>query len=478
MAEITGYAVEELVGMPFLDIVAPDYRDTIAQRYQLRMSGQKVPSCYETMFQCKGGLIKDVELSAAIIQSRGSPADMLMIRDINDQKLLQKEKDALHSQLLQAQKMEAIGQLAGGIAHDFNNLLTVIQGHSDFAMMEVGKSNSLTRDLEEIGQAARQASGLTRQLLLFSRKQPTKTEPLNLNLTIHELNKMLHRLIGEDITLRVNFEPDLWMVMADEGNLEQVLMNLVVNARDAMPQGGQIVIKTENLTLDQEKTKGFLEARPGNFVRLSVFDTGCAMDEDLLNRIFEPFFTTKEIGKSTGLGLSVVYGIVKQHQGWITVHSQPGQGSAFAVHLPAFPTHRFKKEKTEIITPKELQGKGERILLVEDDEGVRKFTTRVLRENGYIVFEVASAQRAWEIFEQEKGNFDLAVTDVVLADQTGLDLINHLLSLHPGLRILLTSGYLDEKAQWAIISERGFPFLQKPFTIINLLQSVRLIFDQ
>jgi len=325
-------------------------------------------------------------------------------------------------------------------------------------------------------EAAGRAANLTRQLLLFSRKQPMEPTLFNINRTIDDLLKMLYRLIGEDITIIPVLESHLWSILADEGAIEQVIMNLAVNARDVMPEGGSLTIKTENVTLDEEYSKIIPEARPGQFVCLSIADTGCGMDTKTIERIFDPFFTTKGAGKGTGLGLSVVYGIVKQHEGWINIYSEPGQGSLFRVYLPAL-SSKAKKEEGEAIPLQKFQGKGERILVVEDEEEVRKLTVRILRDYRYSIIEASNGQEALKIFEQAKIKFDLVLCDVVLPDQTGIELVDQLLSRQPGILVLLVSGYTDQKSQWPVIKKRGFRFLQKPYNLTELLRTLREIIE-
>ena len=287
---------------------------------------------------------------------------------------------------------------------------------------------------------------------------------------------MIHRVIGEDITIKIGLDPDLWTVLADEGNIEQVIMNLVINARDAMPGGGELTIRTKNLTLDNEQAKLVPDSRPGQFVNLSIADTGCGISKDTLPRIFEPFFTTKEVGKGSGLGLSVVYGIIKQHEGWIHVSSEPGKGAQFAICLPA----SFMSPETKVkesASVKKFRGRGEHVLLVEDEEGVRKLTATMLWENGYEVRAAANARDALSIFGQERGNFDLLLSDVVLPDQTALELADQLLLLRPRLRVLLISGYPDKQSQWSVIQERGFRFLHKPVSLVDLLRTIREVIE-
>jgi len=387
-----------------------------------------------------------------------------------ERKRAEEEKERAQAQLLQAQRMNGIGTLVSGVAHEFNNLLGAIQGFAELAMMQVDEADPSHADLRKIVGVAERGARLTRQLLLYGRKHPMEPTLLNLNGMVGHLLEMLNRLIGEDIAINIDLEPDLWTVRADGSSIEQMIMNLAINAREAMSEGGNLTINTENVTLDEEDCKAIPEARPGKFVCLSVADTGVGMDEEIMQRIFEPFFTTKKAG--AGLGLSVVYGIVKQHEGWIDVYSEPGQGSTFKVYLPAL-TIKPEDEIEETISLQDLQGSGERILLVEDEEDVREFLARVLRENGYVVFGSANAKEAIDIFETEKGEFHLVFTDVVLPDSDGLQLVDQLLSRNPQLGVLLNSGYTDDRSQWPVIRERGFPFLQKPYALARLLQATR-----
>jgi CheY-like chemotaxis protein len=297
-------------------------------------------------------------------------------------------------------------------------------------------------------------------------------EPFNINNTVEDVLKMLSRLIGEDIVTYTGLTSDLWAVRADEGQIVQVLMNLAVNSRDAMPKGGRLTIKTENITIDEEDCRRYGYERPGRFVCLSVNDTGVGIDGESLRHIFEPFFTTKEVGKGTGLGLSVVYGIVKQHGGWTDVYSQPGQGSTFRIYLPAF-SGQPEDGKKEMAPLKEFGGAGEHVLLVEDQQEVRELVMTVLRDNGYVVLEAESAEEAAVIFEREKENLKLVFSDVVLPGKSGVQLVEELVSLKPELHVLLSSGYTDERSQWSVIRERGFRFLQKPYTLPDLLGTVR-----
>lgn len=393
---------------------------------------------------------------------------VLIFRDITKQRNALKEKARLEAQLRQAQKMEAVGRLAGGIAHDFNNLLTVIEGYADLALAKVDENHLLHADLDEIRKASVRASGLTRQLLLFSRQQPTKSVPLDVNEAINGLVNMLTRLLTENVTLTRRMVEGLWMVEGDPGSLEQVILNLVVNARDAMPRGGEIVVTTENIHVDEKLCKVCAQARPGDFVRVSVRDSGVGMDQDTMMHLAEPFFTTKKPGEGTGMGLAVVYGIIKQHGGWMQVESKPHEGSLFSAYLPA--TARVvEKERDKQVPPKGLQGKGERILFIEDNNAVRKFGTRGLSEQGYTVFAAANAQEAEVIFEKEGGNFDLIFSDVVLPDESGPMVVERLLKRKPGITAVFTTGYSKGRADWSIIEKGAYSYLLKPYSLSDML---------
>ncbi len=471
--DMMGYSVEEAKGLHFSRLVHSDDLAMVQERFSNWLSGKEVSWNYEARCLTKNGNTIYTDINASTIEKEGKiTGAQIIIRDITKRKQAEAEKKRLEAQLIQAQKMKAIGTLAGGVAHDFNNLLTSIQGYTDLAMMDLDMDNPGYSHLKEVRRASVRAANLTRQLLLFSRRQPIEMTPVNLNHTIEDMIKMVRRLIGEDISIVTDLEEELWTINADPGNIEQVIMNLVVNARDAMPEGGKITIRTENARLDEVDCKLTSDARPGNFVCLSITDTGTGMDKKTIERIFEPFFTTKELGKGTGLGLSVVYGIIKQHKGWINVSSEPGRGCKFRIYLPSVST---KPERTEEyrVSPVKFRGKGERILLVEDEQAVRKLNTETLDRNGYAIFPASNAKEALDIFERENGDFALVFSGVVLPDKNGLELIDEILSHKPDLHVLLTSGYSDEKSLWQAIHERGFRFLQKPYSLDHLLRAIR-----
>lgn len=413
----------------------------------------------------------DLELTCNTYSIDSKKLIQCNLRDITERRQGEKEKDKIRAQLFQAQKMEAIGTLAGGVAHDFNNLMTAVQVSTDVAMMKVDETDLIFRELKEIRFAAMRASGLIRQLLLFSRKQLMEFQALNINLTIENLIKMLQRLIGENIAINTEFHENIWNIQADPGNVEQVIMNLSVNARDAMPNGGKLSFRTDNVVIDKAFCKIKPDASPGDFVRLTVEDSGEGIPVEVISRVFEPFFTTKGPGEGTGLGLSVVYGIVKQHGGWIDVASENGKGTVFNVYFPASgEEEEVKEEEKESI--KSLKGKGQRILLVEDEEKVRESTQKAMDRCGYEVIAVSNAAEALTLFSKRKGDFDLVFSDVVLSDRSGIELADDLLSKKKDLHILLSSGYTDHKSQWPLIREKGLRFLQKPYTLAELLKAI------
>ncbi len=382
------------------------------------------------------------------------------------------ERQELQAQLLQAQKMEAIGVLTAGVAHDFNNILGAIQIYADIAQMKCDKGLPLGNELNQIISATERAAGLARQLLLFSRKQPLELAPLELARIVEELLKMLRRIIGERIKVRTLIEPGCRRIVGDIGGIEQVVMNLAVNARDAMPEAGILTIGVGNVEVVEAYCSVVLGARPGPFVRLFVEDTGCGMDPGTQQRIFEPFFTTKEAGKGTGLGLSVVFGIVQQHRGWITVRSAPGAGTRFEVFFPPADEASAAAVAENRSSAEELSGQGERILLVEDEASYRAIATEALRANGYLVDSVAGATEAERWLRESPGAYALLFSDVALGDGDGFELANRVQALSPGIRVLLTSGYMDDASHLSRIRSAGIPFIAKPYALSALLIAI------
>jgi len=375
---------------------------------------------------------------------------------------------ALEEQLRQAQKMEAIGQLAGGVAHDFNNMLTAILGYAELLTEQIGPDQPLGRDVQEIAMAAERAAALTRQLLAFSRKQTVKPVPLSLNAVVEALEPMLRRLITANVTIRTALDPHVRVVLADETQLEQVLMNLVVNARDAMPDGGTLTIETRNETIRKSDLARLPDCEPGDYAVLSVSDTGCGMTREIQGRIFEPFFTTKERGRGTGLGLAAVQGIVRQLGGGISLYSEPGCGSVFTIFLPK--TDLLPENACDDPPPMPEAGT-EAILLVEDEVGVRSFTRTVLQRYGYRVIEADSAEAALARVRRYDGTVDLLLTDVMLAGMDGGELAQWVWRERPEMRVLFISGYADPDVRQALPAYANL--LEKPFTAHSLLSRVR-----
>jgi PAS domain S-box-containing protein len=383
------------------------------------------------------------------------------------------ERKQLETQLVQAQKMESIGQLAGGIAHDFNNQLGIILFDVDLLLAGSEQHLDLRDDLLKIRKVVLRGANLARQLLLFSRRKQIEPRPTDLNHHVQELRKMLGRLLGETVIIQPNLAADLWRVSADPGTMEQVILNLAINGRDAMPEGGTLRFETRNIGLDERYCRHHSQARCGQFVCLEVQDTGVGMTEDVRLRVFEPFFTTKEEGKGTGLGLSVVYGIVQAHLGWIDVDSSPGVGSSFTVYLPALEQDGAVPGPTTGIQPARHRGHGERILLLEDERELRDRAAKALRDHGYSVAACGSLVEARAAFQDADGAFDMVVSDVVLPDGRGTDLVFQLRDAHPGLAALLTTGYVDDHPDWERASRARLRVLEKPFTGDQLIDQVQ-----
>jgi|GEM_PF-1937770 len=380
------------------------------------------------------------------------------------------ERKKLEEQLFQSQKMDAVGRLAGGIAHDFNNLLTAISGYSDLIISDMTSEDPHYNDIKEILKAADRSSSLTKQLLAFSRKQMLQPIDINLNKVVQNIEKMIHRLIGEDVQFFTFLKDGLDTVTADKGQIEQIIMNIIINARDAMPTGGNITLMTGNITIDAETSNTIPDSRPGNFVCISIEDTGMGIEESHVDKIFEPFFSTKGPDKGTGLGLSVVYGITAQHNGWINVKSQLGSGTTFDIYLPS---HSSEPEEVIIEVKKTIiKGQGECILLIEDQQEVLNFTTKALTKYGYIVKSATNGKSAIELFNNEDGNFDLIFSDVVLPDISGTQIISYMKEKKPNIPVILSSGYTDQKSQWDIIREKGYRFLEKPYALNTLLKTI------
>ncbi|MGZ8450061.1 MAG: response regulator [Candidatus Deferrimicrobiaceae bacterium] len=379
----------------------------------------------------------------------------------------------------QSQKMEAVGRLAGGVAHDFNNLLTVINGYSEVLLRRLGENDPARREVGEIHKAGERAAALTRQLLAFSRKQMMESKPIRLNEIVSGMVAMLRRLIGENVALATSLAPEPWIVVADPGQVEQVVLNLAVNARDAMPSGGTITISTENVALVAPEDRDGYVLPAGRYVRLGIADTGCGMDAETMSHMFDPFFTTKERGKGTGLGLASVYGIVKQSGAYISARSATGRGTSFEVYFPiaegSDPAESLKPGPTA--DSGKSARHGENILLVEDEEMVRELVQEGLRRDGYSVLAAGNALEAISLLERHSRPIDLLLTDLMMPGMNGMELARRLMSSHPGMKVLLMSGYSEEEIGKFVGKEPGSAFLQKPVTPSLVSRKVREVLD-
>jgi two-component system cell cycle sensor histidine kinase/response regulator CckA len=417
----------------------------------------------------KGGASITVEVFWRAIKLAGRSYRVAVIRDITDQR-------ELEERFRQAQKMEAVGRLAGGVAHDFNNLLTVIFGYSDVLLQGL-EPGPLHEAMQEVRRAGERAAALTRQLLAFSRKQTLVPEVLDLGDVVSGLSTMVERLIGEDIKVSVVVSPSLGRVKADRGQLEQVVMNLAVNARDAMPKGGSLIFGLQNVEFDDAYAATHAEVKPGPYVLLAISDTGTGMDAETQKRVFEPFFTTKETGKGTGLGLSTVYGIVHQSGGAIDVYSEPGQGTTFKVYLPRFAGDAAVPRAVSAINPA-LRAASETVLVVEDEAAIRQLTKLILQKAGYTVLLAESPVAAERIAGSHPGPIHLMLTDVVMPGMRGPELAERLLRARPDLRVLYMSGYTDNAIAHHGLLDAGTEFLQKPFTPLRLTQKIREVLSR
>jgi PAS domain S-box-containing protein len=457
---------EQVLGKSILDFIHADYHALVRERIRILESGKPVPLSEERIIRLDGSLV-DVEISASPFLEDGAHAVQIVCRDISDRK-------SLEAQFHQAQKMEAVGQLAGGVAHDFNNLLTVILGISGF--LEAQLPDPMRGAILEIRKAGERAAHLTRQLLAFSRKAVVEPKVLDLNALVADIEKMLKRLIGEDITLTATFDPALGRIKADPGQIEQVIVNLAVNARDAMPRGGKLTIKTCNVELGDDYTMLHPQVKPGRYVMLAVRDTGSGMSEETKAHIFEPFFTTKGPGKGTGLGLATVYGIVTQGGGHLQVDTELGQGTSFNVYFPLVDSCRSASDSgyaTKLIP----HGK-ETILLVEDEAGVRAVTRLTLQALGYTVLEAVTGEEAIRICETYREPIDLLITDVVMPAMGGQQVAERVAACKQGIKVLFVSGYTDDAVVRHGVLESEVAFLQKPFTQASLGRKVREVLDQ
>lgn len=467
---ILGYTPEELKQTSAFEQIHPDDRDRVARAAasaQKSGSGQAV----EYRMRDKTGQWRTLESTASAVRNKNGEVEKLIIvnRDVSERRLLEK-------QFLQAQKMEAIGRLSGGVAHDFNNLLGVIIGYAEVLEDETTSAAARHEGVDQILKAGRQAASLIRQLLAFSRQQVLEPKIVDVNAIVRDTEKMLHRLIGEDIELITQLDGAVSKIKVDQGQLEQALINMAVNARDAMPNGGQLKIQTDNFYMDEQTTRKYhYPVLVGAYVRITISDDGAGMSSETLARAFEPFFTTKEKGKGTGLGLAMVYGFVKQSGGYIDLNSEPGIGTSIRIYLPHV---NQVSENTEpvAISKESLTGNGT-ILVVEDDAPLRKLTVHHLQSFGYRVLDAQDAASALSISSASAENIDLLLTDVVLPKVNGRDLAKMLLEKRPDLHVLFTSGYTGQSVERGNILEENCNFLPKPYTRGSLAQKVREVLE-
>ncbi len=463
----TGYRREEVIGRTSLELKFWERHEDRA-RLVAMLEEQGSVRDLEITFRTKSGEQRTALDSAEIIEVAGQKCIIAFFKDITERKFLEQ-------QLRQAQKMEAVGRLSGGIAHDFNNLLGVIIGYSELLGERVVEHASLRKNVEEIKKAGHRAADLTRQLLAFSRQQVLDPKVLDLNAIVAGLEKMLRPLIGEDIELSTALDPALGHVKADQGQIEQVIMNLVINGRDAMPEGGKLMIETANVKLDKAYACRHPPVVPGSYALLAVTDTGIGMDAKTQAHIFDPFFTTKEMGKGTGLGLATVYGVVKQSGGYIWVYSEPGKGTTFKTYLPLV---EESPEPAGLRATRAEPSRGsETILLVEDEESLRVMTRTLLVQSGYHVLDADSGAQALEIAHRHEETIHLLLTDVVLPGMRGRELAERMVLFRPDLRVLLMSGYTDHAIAAQGVLDVGTFFLQKPFTRDALTREVRKVLD-
>jgi len=460
-----------------LDFIHPEDRELVQKRVSEALQKGKYYHV-EYRIVCPDGTERIVHAQGnAHLNGDGKPTKFVeTVQDITVHKQAEKEMEVLQEQLRQSQKMEAIGRLAGGIAHDFNNLPTVIKGCSQLSLLELKEGDPVRENTVEINEAAERAADLTRQLLTFSRRQVIEMKVFDLNAILENLDKVLRRVIAEDIVLLTLLKEDLGMVRADPGQIEQVIMNLAINARDAMPSGGKLTIETANMELDEEYTHTHMAVKPGQYVMFSVSDTGYGMSPEVKSRIFEPFFTTKEKGKGTGLGLSTVYGIVKQSEGHIWVYSEPEQGTAFKIYLPR--VYEATEEREEKLVKEELPSGSETILVVEDEEKVRKLIVQVLKRQGYSILEAPHGDDALLVCNQHGGLIHLLVTDVVMPGMSGSEVARRLASRYPKMKVLYTSGYTDNAIVHYGVLQKKANYIQKPFTMEGLATKVRQVLDR
>ncbi|HUB83318.1 MAG TPA: PAS domain S-box protein [Bryobacteraceae bacterium] len=469
--KIFGYTAGEVVGKPISIIAAPDRVDEMPRILARILHGERIDH-YETVRRAKSGKLVNISLTVSpLYDAEGRIVGASKIaRDITEQVNTRAERKALQDQLLQAQKMEAIGRLAGGIAHDFNNMLTVISGYNRMILEGLPAMDPSRQYAEEILEAAERAGALTNQLLSFSRRQIIQPRVIRVNAVVEQSEKMLQRVLGDDIQLVCELKRDAGNIRADPNQIVQAIVNLAVNARDAMPTGGRLLMETANVFLDETYVQTHLDVQPGEFVMIAMSDTGCGMEAATQEHIFEPFFTTKEQGKGTGLGLATVYGMMKQTGGDIWVYSEVGRGTTFKLYFP-----RVFTEVSELARggPQVQAGGGETVLVVEDDQAVRDLTVRMLNQLGYVVLAAVSGVEALAISKSYAGRISILVTDVLMPHMSGRQVADDLLRTRPDMKVLYLSGYPESMVIHHGVLDSAVEFLPKPFSREALGQKVR-----
>ncbi len=474
--EMFGYTPSDFQqSLNAMDLLVPEERDRVRADMTRRLQGEDLPGQQYTALRKDRSTFPCIIYTTPIRDEAGMKGFRGIVVDITEQVRLREQKDSIEEQYHQAQKMEAIGRLAGGVAHDLNNLLCPILGYAEMLLDQFSLEDERHHSVEEIHRAGLRARDLVRQLLAFSRKQALEIKVVDLNRAISSFETLLRRMLREDIEVRTKLSPSLTTVLADVGQIEQVIMNLAVNAQDAMPDGGRISIETETAELDETYTAEHHGVQQGPYILLAMSDTGQGMDAETREHIFDPFFTTKEKGKGTGLGLATVYGIVKQHGGSIWVYSEPGKGSTFKIFLPA-----ARAGITDSITPLTMSKNGcgtETILLAEDNDMVRNLTVHILERQGYAVLSGTNGTECLRLLADHAGPLDLLITDVVMPDMNGKMLFERVATRCPGIKVLYMSGYTDDVIVQHGILEEGIAFIQKPFTVQSLAAKVREVLD-
>jgi PAS domain S-box-containing protein len=469
-----GYTRDELLQRRVVDIQS-QIRDIPAWQAHVQELRAKGQNLFEFEALRKDGSHFPVEVSTRVVTAGNESYVVAVVRNITEHKKAEEEKAKLEIQFHQASKMEAIGQLASGIAHDFNNILNAIIGFGSLLKMDMDKDSPLMSHVGQILDAAERAAMITHQLLAFSRKQVLDIKPVNINDSIRNIEKLLLRLIREDIKLKFMLHEKDMTIMADNSQIDQILINIATNARDAMPKGGMLTIATEPVEIDSEFVKKHGYGEHGMYVRISAMDTGIGMDEKTRERIFEPFFTTKELGKGTGLGLSVVYGIVKQHNGYINVYSELGMGTTFKIYLPLIKTEAFEEQPSEAVP---VRGGTETILVAEDDPGSRKLAMAVLEKFGYSVIAAENGEEAVNRFIENKDLIRLVILDVIMPEKGGREAYDEIKNISPDIKVMFLSGYTGDILSLKGINEKEFEFISKPVSPNVLLRKVREVLDR